>query len=503
MSTKYEHMYNLISYLSAKLDFINNKNYIKQIYHNNGTWTIVFHSFNQEKGKDIYCMSLYPKKREVWLGNTKEREVLPISLCKQIRNNINTKKKSFVNFVNLVEDDRTIVISIGSDEERKFLVFELYADGNLCIVDKHVKIIGLTRKYIDREEKETTKVGSLYRLDLQNIDIYSKNKEIHDLHIHMFEKKIREQIEKVKKPKNVKISNAIDHQRKNKKDLEYKSEFFKETAKNMELSMYKKKSKEVNYDKIQEWYNKKKAVDKKLEGATLQIESREKVEKVEKVVKEKKIEKIIMRDEYYHEFIWFYTSRGNLVIGGKNASQSEKIVKKYMTKYCRYFHCELGGSGSFLWIPSSLDELGEDKEMREVADTVLIYSTHKTGRVYWIKPFNEETGKAQVSKTAPTGLSLGGKGSFMVTGKGEKNYVPTISLDVGVVIIERTKYNKEVMIAPYRVVKEIKGTKIKIFDNGEQLNRKKLNKILKKNLNLKMIDGLNYPNFGGITIVKK
>ena len=53
MSAKYEHMHNLISFLSSKLDYTNNKNYIKQIYHYNGTWTIVFHSFNEEKGKNV------------------------------------------------------------------------------------------------------------------------------------------------------------------------------------------------------------------------------------------------------------------------------------------------------------------------------------------------------------------------------------------------------------------------------------------------------------------
>lgn len=502
MNSKYDYIHSLVSHVSQKLHFNSNKNYLKQIYHFNGVWTMSIQSFGENKVKENLQVIISPKKREIWIGNTEKREKLPISLCKQIRNNTDTKKKSFINYIKVVNEDRTVVFSLGDEEFRKFIVFELYADGNLCLVDKDNVVIGLTRKHIDNigNQKDTTKVGCKYRLDLYDDEIYAPYKEEVFDEI-TFSKKIEQEKHVSKKKKPEKLNNALSHQIKNKESLESKSEFFRETAENMELSMCQKNPKNIDYQKIQEWYQKKKLVDKKLEGAKSQIEKQEKI--IGKNIPKNVQKNTVYRNEYYHEYIWFYTTKGNLVIGGKNSSQNEKIVKKYMIKGTRYFHCELGGSGSFLWIPSSSDEKGDDKEMREVADAVLTYSTHRSGRVYWINPFNDTSGKQQVSKTAPSGLSLGGKGSFMVTGKGEKNYVPTVSFDFGIVEINRDSKGAEIMVAPYRVVKEIKGPKIKLFDNGEQLNRKKINKIIKNTLFTKNVDNIHYPNLGGTTVVKK
>ncbi|HIQ50413.1 MAG TPA: DUF814 domain-containing protein, partial [Nautiliaceae bacterium] len=54
-------------------------------------------------------------------------------------------------------------------------------------------------------------------------------------------------------------------------------------------------------------------------------------EKEEKEIKE--LLKKIKKGEWYEKYRWFFTSKGNLVICGKDQSSNEVIIKKYSKNF--------------------------------------------------------------------------------------------------------------------------------------------------------------------------
>ena len=177
------------------------------------------------------------------------------------------------------------------------------------------------------------------------------------------------------------------------------------------------------------YYEKAKKAKKKTEGAKEALAiSLKKLEKLKKDHSKElaKIEKetIKREKEWYEKFRWFITSTGFLVIGGRDATTNEIIIKKHTDNDDFVFHTDLSGSPFFV-IKKQLEvhdikhSSKIDKEtLKEVADATASYSkTWKMGLsnspVFYVKP-------DQVSKEANTGEYLT-KGAFMIRGK--TNYV--------------------------------------------------------------------------------
>jgi hypothetical protein len=199
------------------------------------------------------------------------------------------------------------------------------------------------------------------------------------------------------------------------------------------------------------YYEKAKKIKKKIRGAqealTKNFESLKAAQSREEKAAIKKV--VNVKKEWYEKFRWFITSSGFLVIGGRDATTNEIIIKKHTDSSDLVFHTDLAGSPFFvvktqLNIPSHLPPPGEVSEetLQEVADATVSYSrTWRLGLsnspVFYVKP-------EQVTKDAPTGEYLV-KGAFVI--KGKTNYIRNkINLAVGM-----TKENK-VMGGPLEAI---------------------------------------------------
>ena len=110
--------------------------------------------------------------------------------------------------------------------------------------------------------------------------------------------------------------------------------------------------------------------------------------------KETRREFTLMKKLWYHRFRWFVTSDGVVVLGGRDASQNEELVKKYMGGQDLFVHADVHGA-------SVVIVKGKTGHMEEVAQFAASYSGawrsgHFSADVYSALP-------AQVSKTPESG----------------------------------------------------------------------------------------------------
>lgn len=127
-----------------------------------------------------------------------------------------------------------------------------------------------------------------------------------------------------------------------------------------------------------------------------------------------------MKKLWYHRFRWFVTSDGIVVLGGRDASQNEELVKKYLAGGDLFVHADVHGA-------SVVIVKGTTERMDEVAQFAASYSGawrsgHASADVYSALP-------NQVSKTPESGEFVA-RGSFIV--RGERTYYRNIPLAVGI-----------------------------------------------------------------------
>jgi hypothetical protein len=136
--------------------------------------------------------------------------------------------------------------------------------------------------------------------------------------------------------------------------------------------------------------------------------------------KETRREFVFMKKLWYHRFRWFMTSDGIVVLGGRDASQNEELVKKYMGGQDLFVHADVHGA-------SVVIVKGKTSHMDEVAQFAASYSGawrsgHFSADVYSALP-------SQVSKTPESGEFIS-RGSFIV--RGERTYYRNVPLAVGI-----------------------------------------------------------------------
>jgi len=121
------------------------------------------------------------------------------------------------------------------------------------------------------------------------------------------------------------------------------------------------------------------------------------------------------KKEWYERFRWFYTSKGSLCIGGRDASTNEQIIKKYTDETDLVFHTDMSGSPFFVLKSKTIPT---EIEKYEVASVTACYSkAWKSGLsktdVFCVNP-------NQISKETKSGEYIS-KGSFII--KGKTNYI--------------------------------------------------------------------------------
>ena len=136
----YNELEQLIKVLKDKLE----GSFLKKIYHYNGLWLF---KFNHES-------FIYDPGNTLWIGSFSEREDGKNlhSISKKLRKEIGDQKLLSLNIFN---NDRTIVLEFYKNK----LVFEMYAQGNMILLNKDNKIIKVQREI----KKKKDDSNSYYR----------------------------------------------------------------------------------------------------------------------------------------------------------------------------------------------------------------------------------------------------------------------------------------------------------------------------------------------------
>jgi predicted ribosome quality control (RQC) complex YloA/Tae2 family protein len=185
------------------------------------------------------------------------------------------------------------------------------------------------------------------------------------------------------------------------------------------------------------YFEKAKKLKKKIEGIETTIDTYRKKEIHEIALKEKEEERK-RKHEWFEKFRWFFTSAGNLCIGGKDATTNELIIKKHVDVEDKVFHTEAPGSPFF--VLKSKNPSKEELEEAGIATGCYSKAWQRgiSGTdVFYVLP-------EQVSKEAQSGEYIS-KGSFMIRGK--KNFLK-VSLQLGIGI----DANKRVMAGPVSAI---------------------------------------------------
>ena len=183
----------------------------------------------------------------------------------------------------------------------------------------------------------------------------------------------------------------------------------------MKIKLYLRKSVEENAGL---YFDKAKKAKKKLSGVNRALEqSKEKLKHLnEKVEAQDTKKKEKRKVEWFEKFRWFFTSEGFMVIGGRDATTNEIVVKKHTDKGDLVFHTDMSGSPFFV-IKAEGKEIPE-KSISEAASAVMTFSRAWRAGFSRVEAFY--VSPEQLSKEAPSGEFVG-KGSFIVNGKA--NYV--------------------------------------------------------------------------------
>jgi hypothetical protein len=172
-------------------------------------------------------------------------------------------------------------------------------------------------------------------------------------------------------------------------------------------------------------YDMIKDIDRKINKSNVVLKDIEK-ETNKKIKKKESLLKLNKRIKtfWFEEYAWFYTFDNFLVVVGKNATQNETLVKKYLDKYDKYIHSTADGCGSCI-IKNPSNIIVPIGTIIEAGVFVIAHTKSWTTSIinypYW-------TNADQVSKTPNSGEYVS-KGSFIIRNK--KNMIPIPKLELG------------------------------------------------------------------------
>ena len=179
------------------------------------------------------------------------------------------------------------------------------------------------------------------------------------------------------------------------------------------------------------YYTKAKKAEKKLKGAKKAVLDTEAkigelqrglIKKAKETVKHPPKRK---KKAWYEKFRWFHSSDGFLVIGGRDATTNETLIKKHMEPQDIVFHADIHGA-PFVLIKTE----GKTPPEQTIVESAQLAASYSRAwkemfgavDVYWVSP-------RQVNKSPPSGQYLK-KGAFMI--HGSKNFVRRVPLRVAI-----------------------------------------------------------------------
>ncbi len=211
----------------------------------------------------------------------------------------------------------------------------------------------------------------------------------------------------------------------------------------------------IYYDKAKKMKKKIPVIKKVVEKAEKDLEN---FDKKQKELKEKEKQKVssVRKKEWYEKYHWFYSSEGLLVIGGKDATSNEIIIKKHTENNDIVFHTEMAGSPFFV-VKNGI-KCG-DATKKEAAQATFSYSRAwragiVSGEVFYVSP-------NQVTKEAQSGEYLT-RGAFMIYGN--KNFIRA----EGKIAIGKIKNNGTIIGGPVSAISSKTDNYVEIIPGKEK-----------------------------------
>ena len=229
------------------------------------------------------------------------------------------------------------------------------------------------------------------------------------------------------------------------------------------------------------YYNKGKKAKRKIKGVYIAIEKTLKEINKAKNKRDVALEQIIVPErrikkelKWFEKLRWFLSSDGLLVIGGRDASTNETIVKHYLENNDIYLHSDIHGAPSVV-IKSNGIEIPENTINEAAVMAASFSSAWSKGfgsqDVYWVNP-------EQVSKTPQSGEFVA-KGAFII--RGARNYVRGVPLLIAVGIVDYE--GERIMAGPTKALEKYTNNYVIIkpgYTKKEEISREILKRINKE-----------------------
>ncbi|MFX1246179.1 MAG: ribosome rescue protein RqcH [Promethearchaeota archaeon] len=203
-----------------------------------------------------------------------------------------------------------------------------------------------------------------------------------------------------------------------------------------------------------EYYKRAKKAARKISPAKEAIlETEKKIELLRKELSEQKISESISlkrrKRNWYEKYHWTKTLNGFLIIGGKDISSNEEIVKRHMKENDLFFHTELRGAPYTVLIRDSSQENANEQDFSTAALIAAAFSSGwKAGYaavdVYYV-PANS------ASFSAPSGEYIP-KGGIII--RGTRNYLRGVEMSLAIGI-KMNEFNATVIYGSEEYVNSI------------------------------------------------
>lgn len=239
-------------------------------------------------------------------------------------------------------------------------------------------------------------------------------------------------------------------------------------------------------ENAKEYFEKAKKAKKKGRGAEKMLSEWRRKEVSIKENREKTKKRTSRKIDWYERFRWCFSSDGFLIVGGRDATTNELLIKKHTEKEDVVFHTDMAGS-PFIVVKTEGKEV-PPTTLEEAAQFTAIFSRAWKKGLSSIEVFH--VAPEQVTKEANSGEYLG-KGAFMIRGK-TTYHKPIIRLALGI------DDNMRVMSGPPSAISKHCKSVVKILQGRGKTSD--IAKILSKKLKVSVDDIVVALPAGGVKL---
>ncbi|RME31754.1 DUF814 domain-containing protein [Candidatus Woesearchaeota archaeon] len=218
-------------------------------------------------------------------------------------------------------------------------------------------------------------------------------------------------------------------------------------------------------ENAQRFFEAAKKARKKAKGAEKTIAEWEQKLATEETTQGPAPKRVRRKKAWYEKFRWCFASDGTLLVGGRDASSNEALIKKHAEKGDLVFHTDMAGS-PFVLVKGKQPTA---EALREAAQFCASFGRAWKNGLASLEVFH--VAPEQVTKEANTGEFLG-KGAFVIRGK-TTYYKARIAVAVGLDREGRVMSGPPAAVSAHceRVVEVFQGNQ-KTSDVAKELQRR-------------------------------